>query len=317
MSVSVIIPTYRRPIPLAECVESILRGTSLPDEILIIHRDGDAETESAIAKIRASSPTSVTIASASVEKPGHMPPVETGANAASSALIALVDDDVQVTPEWLQSLVNHFADPGVGVAGGRVLVPNVSVPRVKGKPGRVSWYGKSWGNIGAYQGPSGTEVDAVMEGNSIWRRELLAALEFDPGLNFDDAVMYGLDLCLQAKKRGFRIVFEPRALVYHHVAPRPAESDRKKIADRLFTYCRNYTYVLLKELPTWRRPIFLAWWYLVGERGAWGAASLAYDVLTRGFGKERNIARAWQGKAEGIRQWRMRKNSADANAQAG
>ena len=146
-----------------------------------------------------------------------------------------------------------------------------------------------------------------MEGNSMWRRELLASLEFDTVLNFADAVMYGLDLCLQAKKRGAKIVFEPRALVYHHVAPRPAGSDRRDTGDRLFGYCRNYTYVLLKELPAWRRPIFLAWWFLIGERGAWGAAALAYDTVTRGFGKERNIAQGWRGKIEGIRQWRARR----------
>lgn len=308
MPVTVIIPTYRRPTPLAECVESILRGTRLPQEILIVGRLGDEETERAIAKIRASCPANLAINAAWVDTPGHMPPVERGARVASHDLVALLDDDVQVTPEWLATLVTHFDDPGVGVAGGRVLVPNAPVPRVKGKPGRISWYGKSWGNIGAYEGPIGEEVDAVMEGNSMWRRELLAALEFDAVLNFDDAVMYGLDLCLQAKKRGFRIVFDPRALVYHHVAPRPIGSNVRGTGDRLYTYCRNYTYVLLKELPAWRRPVFLAWWFLIGERGAWGAGSLALDLITHGLRKQRNLPRVWEGRMEGIRQWRKRRN---------
>ncbi len=312
MPVSVIIPTYRRPTPLAECVESILRGTLLPDEIVIVGREGDTETERAIPEIQSRCPASIKLALAWVSTPGHMPPVQTGASVASGDLVALLDDDVRVTPEWLAALVPHFADPQMGVAGGRVLVPNVPVPRVKGKPGHVSWYGKSWGNIGAYQGPSGEEVDAVMEGNSIWRRELLATLEFDQVLNFADAVMYGLDLCLQAKKRGFKIVFEPRALVYHHVAPRPAGSDRRETGERLFGYCRNYTYVLFKELPAWRRPIFLAWWFLIGERGAWGAAALAYDFVARGVGKQRNVAQAWRGKLEGIRQWRNSEIAGDA-----
>lgn len=305
MRISVIIPTFQRPKPLVECVASLLRGTLLPDEILVVGREGDSETELAIAQIRQMCEPAVRLTAATVRLPGHMPPVEMGARTASGDLVALLDDDVTVVPEWLEALAAHFADATVGIAGGRVIVPHAPLPKVKGKPGCVSWYGKSWGNIGAYEGPSGTEVDAVMEGNSIWRRDLLAGLEFDAVLNFQDAIMYGLDLCLQAKKRGARIVFEPRALAYHHVAPRPAEMDRNR-ADRLFAYCRNYTYVLLKELPAWRRPAFLAWWFFVGERGAWGAGSLVVDMMISGFKKQRYIAQSWRGKMEGIRLWRNR-----------
>jgi GT2 family glycosyltransferase len=301
--ISVVIPTLHRPGPLSECVESILRGTQTPREIVIVGRAGDVETEGAIHTLRKRCEPAVKLTAAWVDVPGHIPPVQKGAQVASGELVALVDDDITVVPEWLETLSSHFDDPKVGIAGGRVLVPGAPVPKAKGKPGCVSWYGKAWGNIGAWEGPSGTDVDAVMEGNSMWRRELLAGLEFDPVLNFEDGIMYGLDLCLQAKKRGVRIVFEPRALVYHHVAPRPAEVDRHR-DNRLFAYCRNYTYVLLKQLPAWRRPIFLAWWFLVGERKAWGAGAFLVDAMTRGFGDSRLLAQSWRGKVEGIRLWR-------------
>jgi len=250
----------------------------------------------------------VNIRSAWVAVPGHIPPVETGARSASSELVAIVDDDVTVIPEWLSSLAPHFADPEVGVVGGRVLVPGAPLPRLKGRPGSVSWYGRNWANLGSVGGETAFQVDSVMEGNSIWRRELLASLEFDPVLNFDDASMYGLDLCLQAKRRGFRVVYEPRALVFHHIALRSPELDRQKRGPRLFSFCRNYTYIVLKRFSVWRRLVFLAWWFLIGERGAWGLGSLLVDVLQDGSQKERHAVYALRGKLEGVHLWlRLRK----------
>jgi GT2 family glycosyltransferase len=243
-----------------------------------------------------------------VTEPGHVPPVEKGAHAASSDLVAIVDDDVTVTPEWFSSLVSHFADSRVGVVGGRVLVPDAPFPKLKGRPGCISWYGKYWANLGWVGGDISFPVDSVMEGNSIWRRKLLASLEFDPVVNFDDAVMYGLDLCLQVKRRGMKVIYEPRALVYHHSAPRAPELDRQERGSRLFCLCRNYTYIILKNFSPWRRLVFLGWSFLIGERGAWGLGSLAVDTLQGGWRKKRYVAQAWRGKIQGIRLWLKSRN---------
>jgi len=301
LQVSIIIPTYLRPEALLKCVESIRAGSRRPEEIVIVGRAGDKRTEEAIAAIEAAEHAGLRIRSAWVTTPGHIPPVETGVRAASGELVATLDDDVTVTPEWLSSIVSHFSDPTTGVVGGRVLVPGAAPQKLKGRPGCVSWYGRTWGNIGGLDAESAIEVDAVMEGNCIWRRELLASMEFDSVLNFDDAAMYGLDLCLQAKKRGFRVLYDPRALIYHHVAPRAPELDRQKRGPRSFSYCRNYTYIMLKRLPVWRRSAFLAWWFLIGERGGWGLGSLLADTLRDGWRKERHVGQAWRGKMEGIR----------------
>ena len=292
-----------------KCVESIFAGSRRPEEMVIVGREGDRQTRKAIAAIEAAPHAGVTIRSAWVTEPGHVPPVETGVRTATSDLVAIVDDDVTVTPEWLSSLVPHFSDSTVGVVGGRVLVPGMAMPKLKGKPGCISWYGKQWANLFSVGGDVPVQVDSVMEGNSIWRRELLASLEFDPVLNFDDAVMYGLDLCLQVKGRGLKVIYEPRALVYHHNAPRAPELDRQEQGLRLFCLCRNYTYIILKRFPFWRRLVFLGWWFLIGERGAWGLGSLTVDTMQRGARKNRYVAQAWKGKIEGIRLWLKSRNA--------
>lgn len=307
-SVSVVIPTYRRPDMLLKCVASILEGSRLPDEIVIVGRQGDAGTENAIATINTERQPTVRIRSAWVTEPGHVPPVVAGVKTASGDLVAVVDDDVTVTPEWLSFMVSHFSDATIGVVGGRVYYPGEPVPKKKGRPGCISWYGKSWGNLGSETGPDSLEVDSVMEGNCIWRRSLLASLEFDPVLNFDEAAMYGLDLCLQAKERGFKLIYDPRALVYHHIAPRAPELNRQDRAPRLYCYCRNYSYIILKRFSPWRRPVFLGWWFLIGERGGWGLGAIAVDAL-RGRTQWRNEARpALAGKIAGLRLWASSKH---------
>jgi len=303
MSTSVVIPTYRRPEMLRNCVASLLAGSQQPDEIVIVGRKGDVGTEDAIATIDAARHSGVKIRSAWVTEPGHVPPVEAGVRSATGDWVAVVDDDVTVTPEWLASLAPHFARADVGVVGGRVLVPGEAPRKPKGKPGCVSWYGKIWGNLGSMDGPRAWEVDNVMEGNCVWRRDLLTSLTFDPALNFDDASMYGLDLCLQAKKRGYKVIYEPRALVYHHTAPRTPELDRRERGPRVYGYCRNYTYIILKRFPFWRRLVFLVWYFLIGERDAWGLGALVFDKLSGDWSRNRHVAQAWRGKIEGIRLW--------------
>jgi GT2 family glycosyltransferase len=299
LRVSVVVPTYRRPEVLMECVASLLEGSRQPDEIVIVGREGDIETAEAIAKLETAQHAGVPIRSAWVSVPGHVPPVETGVRAAMGDLVAVVDDDVTVTPEWLSLMMSPFSDPRIGLVGGRVLIPGAAIPKTKGKPGCVSWYGKTWGNLSSMGGTAVFEVDTVIECNWIWRRSLLVGLEFDPILNFDDASMYGLDLSLQAKTRGFKVVHNPRALVHHHVAPRAPELSRQERGSRIYCYCRNYTYIILRRFPFWRRVVFLLWWFLVGERDAWGLGSLMVDGLPDG--KRRHVAQALRGKIEGIR----------------
>jgi GT2 family glycosyltransferase len=312
MKVAVVVPTYQRPQMLRACVESLLAGERRPDEIIIAGREGDQPTLDVVRQLQAEAAGQ--IRDIWVADPGHIPPVRAGAAAATADIVAFVDDDVTVTPEWLRALVRHFDDDRVGVAGGRVVVPGAAPPALKGRPGQIAWYGKHWGNIGSVEAVQPMDVVSLMEGNWAWRRELLLSLEFDPALNFDDASMYGLDLCSQARKKGYRIVYDSRALVYHHAAPRVAELDRADRPRRLYSYARNFTYIQLKHLPAWRKPFFLAWWFLVGETGAWGIGPAVAQLVFGDGQRRREVRRAFAGKLEGVRLWL---NSGQAAAQPG
>lgn len=307
MRVAVVIPTYQRPEMLRACVRSLLAGERQPDEIVVVGRVGDRGTEDAIRELQAEAGEG--LRSAWVTEPGHIPPVRAGAQAATAELVAFVDDDVTVTQEWLREILRHFDNAHVGAVGGRVVVPGAPAPAGKGRPGRISWYGKHWGNLGSLQVPGPLDVMSLMEGNWAWRRELFLSLDFDPVLNFDDASMYGLDLCFQARRRGFRIIYDSRALMYHHAAPRVEALDRRATERRL-SYSRNYTYILLRHLPAWRRLVFLLWWFLIGERGSAGLGAAAVEMLRGSRGWRDRFRSGWKGKKEGVRLWLSQRSAA-------
>ena len=300
---SVVIPTYLRVDALKACVESILEGSIKPDEIVIAGRQGDEATRQAVAELPQKVSGQTSLRTTWVNAAGHIPPVEAGLRVASGDLVAFVDDDVTVTHNWLGLMVRHFSDPAVGLVGGRVLTLNMPAPKLKGKPGCITWYGKAWGNVGWMDGEHTSTVDMVMEGNWVWRRDLMSSLSLDPALNFDDACMYGLDLCLQAKALGYRVLYDPQALVYHHAKPRAPELDRKQRPARVFTYSRNYGYIMLKRLPAWQKPLFLAWWFGIGEGAAVGLVTWILSSLSRRKYQPGEFRGAFAGKMEGFRLW--------------
>ena len=140
-------------------------------------------------------------------------------------------------------------------------------------------------------------------GSWAWRASVLRRLTFDPKLDFDDASMYGLDLCWQAKELGFRTYYHSAARVVHHVAPRDPGLDRAQRDRRAVAYSRNYTYIGLKHLPPLRRLVYSVWWWLIGDRGSYGPL-LAMADMARGRRNVAPVARAAMiGKWQGLRAW--------------
>jgi hypothetical protein len=93
-----------------------------------------------------------------------------------------------------------------------------------------------------------------------------------------------------------------------------AELDRRA-AERRLSYSRNYTYILLRHLPSWRRLIFLLWWFLIGERGSPGLGAAAAEMCRGSREWHQQVTSAWAGKVEGVRLW-LRRDRRDAGESA-
>ena len=219
--------------------------------------------------------------------------------------MAFLDDDCEPRPSWLVELVRPFLNPAVACVGGHVVTPG-SVGKVRRAAGSIRWYGQHVGNVASLDLMQSREVTAVMECNWAWRTDVLRSLHFDGVLDHDDASMYGLDLCLQARKAGWAIVYEPHAVVLHHAAPRDERLNRQDRGHRSLSYARNYTYIGLKHFSGLRRVGFRVWWWCIGERGAYAAVTALVDTLLR----RENVRARWEaairGRREGTLLWRAR-----------
>lgn len=296
-SVAVAIPTWKRAPWLRRLLESLGDLTLPPDEVLVIGRAEDVD-----ARAVAEDDWPWPVRWLEVDRPGHVAPIEVAFREATTDRLAILDDDVEVHPEWLENLVRAFDDPDVACVGGRVLTPGLQA-RIHPDAGRLRWNGRYVGNVAASLGPR-RDVDSVMECNWAWRTDVAKRLTFDPVLDFREAVGYGLDLCLQAKAAGGRVVYDAEAVVYNVEAPRDPGSSivRDDWVARAHSNGRSYAYIAAKHLPWPRRLAYLAFAFLVGEPKAPGVARAA--SLARQSGPRqtwRMLAAASVGKLAGTR----------------
>lgn len=118
--ISVCIPTVR-PTTIADAIGSVLRQ-SYPDwELWVVGQGDDPTLAEEVERVRRRDPrvryVHVEIRNASLAR-------NTAIDRAGGELIALLDDDCEAAPDWLETLQRCFRDePDTGVVGGAVIAP--------------------------------------------------------------------------------------------------------------------------------------------------------------------------------------------------
>jgi glycosyltransferase involved in cell wall biosynthesis len=118
LSCSVVVCTasLQRAQLLHECIRSLLAGTRVPDEIVVVVDQNPLLT----AQLSSSLPDSVRLLE--TVRPGLSEARNVGIEECRSKVVAFVDDDAAAEPEWLASILSEFeADATVVGAGGSVL----------------------------------------------------------------------------------------------------------------------------------------------------------------------------------------------------
>lgn len=277
-SIAVIVPTYLRPQFLQNCVESIFNGTRLPDKLFLSCRNTDSDTLEVAELLKAKYNNKAEIAIVLIDEPGHIPPIQGALNFIHEDITVILDDDTTVYADWLEQLLRPMESPTVACVGGHVATPFFPTPKIKGRPGRISFFGRLDGNLGWLESDRELEVDTVMEGNSAWRTALLKSIQIEPLFKEDESPYYGLFLTLSLKKRGYKIVFNSSARIDHYIAPRDSSISRNN--SRYFVSHRNYMYIVFRFMPWYTTLMFIFWSFLVGDRTFIGAASGLYMLAT-------------------------------------
>jgi glycosyltransferase involved in cell wall biosynthesis/GT2 family glycosyltransferase len=210
--VSAVVATYRRPAHLKRCLEGLLAQTAPPIEIVVVRRPEDGETASVLAGLP------VPVREVLVEARGVVAALSTASRAARGSILAFTDDDAVPRPDWVERLTDRFSDRTVGAVGGRDVLHNEErVLPPTDDVGRVTRWGKVVGNHHRGAGRA-REIHVLKAVNMAFRRE---ALVFPSGLRGRGAqVNFEVAMCLAARSRGWRVLFDPAIAVDHYPGPR-------------------------------------------------------------------------------------------------
>jgi glycosyltransferase involved in cell wall biosynthesis len=116
---SIVIPTYRRPHQLEQCLDAItcLHYAKRQFEVVVVSDEPSSVTEEIVQKYLASIP----VRAISQEHGGPASARNTGAAATTGALLLLLDDDCTPAPDWLRQWERHINRcPGCAAGGGTV-----------------------------------------------------------------------------------------------------------------------------------------------------------------------------------------------------
>lgn len=120
--VSVVIPTKDRPSAVGDAVRSVFAGTYQDFEVLVIDQSADDATRDALASF-AANPRFHYVRNR-LGRPGAASSRNIGIALSSGIIIAHIDDDVTVRPDWMETFVTKFeADSGLQFIAGKLSAP--------------------------------------------------------------------------------------------------------------------------------------------------------------------------------------------------
>jgi GT2 family glycosyltransferase len=297
MRISVIIPTYRRPGDLRRACRGLALQTRPADQLVVVARADDGQTQAEIDQLHAQLPISVAI----VTRPGVVAALNAGLAVTTGDVVAITDDDAEPRPDWLERIERHFAsDPSILGVGGRdfIRANAPTSPRRPGKVGTLQWCGRVTGNHHDGSGPP-RAVDVLKGVNMSFRRNALAEIGFDERMRGSGAqVHFELALCLALQRLGGKLIYDPAVAVDHYPAARH-DPDRRGVfvADPHLNAVHNQTLALLDHLSPPRRAAFALWSLLIGTRVEPGLAQLPRLIARR----EPNVLARWRATLAGRR----------------
>jgi glucosyl-dolichyl phosphate glucuronosyltransferase len=239
VKLSVVVCTHDRPEELQRCLAAL---AELEDPVEVVVVDSASATPvEPIASVRL----------VRLEEPGLSRARNAGLAAATGDLVAFVDDDAAVAPNWARRIAAPFEDESVGCVGGACL-PEFIAERPRWLSDQLLQYA----GVTRFREPQEVRLrrDYPFGANVCFRGAAIAAgFATDLG-RIGSSLLSGEEVIAidSVLASGKRILLEPRAVVHHLVAPER---------------CRSPYY--------WRR----LWWQGITRARAEASAALTLRLL--------------------------------------
>ncbi len=214
-------------------MEAICKQTYKPLEVLVVH---DGENRDRVKQIV----ESLGLVYISGRRRGVVDAYNLAIEKSSGDIIAFTDDDAIPDRTWLEEIASFYTNE-VGAVGEVVKNKDDAQPcLVTTKIGKT-------GKFSGWQIVRDTmEVDHLRGANMSFSRRAIAKTGlFDRNFG-GDGYLFESDYCLRAKRRGFRILFNPRAVVFH-AGSKERLVPRERSPSRRYYHKCNGTYFTLKH----------------------------------------------------------------------
>lgn len=215
LSISVAIPVYNAEQHIATALRSIEEQTLAPDEIIVVD-DGSTDLTANIIKQF----TNVRLF-VHEQNLGIAASRNTAWQNAGGDIIVYLDADASASPEFLEKISGSYDSPGIAGVGGRGLEV---VQESRGDRWRREILYQEWGKS------SKADVPFLFGMCSSYFKNILAELGgFDPLFQKSGEDM---DFSFRVRKAGYRLTYNPAAVVHHHRA-----DDSLSIEQMTYRHC--------------------------------------------------------------------------------
>jgi GT2 family glycosyltransferase/SAM-dependent methyltransferase/glycosyltransferase involved in cell wall biosynthesis len=210
--VSLVIPLFAAADLTRRCLETIRDNTLMISyEVILVDDTADIETKRLLELVNGARIL------VNEKNEGYLRSMNRGAALARGKWIVLCNNDIEVQPGWVEAMLECAeSDESVGVVAPKFVAPDGSLSEAGG----IIWNDGTGVNFGRGDDPGRfqyeyrREIDygsaaALMVRRSLWR-ELDGFDERYLPMYYEDA-----DLCFEARERGWRVLYEPAAVVMH------------------------------------------------------------------------------------------------------
>lgn len=219
--VSLIIPTRNGLHLIQQCIDSICQKTVYPHfEFIIVDNGSDDPAILDYFKTLQQLPNVVVLRD---DRPFNYSQLNNlAARHAKGEILGLINNDIEViSPNWLSEMVSHCLRPGVGAVGAKLLYPDGRVQHggvilgVGGVANHAHLYIDRYSpgyfaRANLVQIFSAVTAACLLVKKSIYE-EVGGLDEKNLAVAFND-----VDFCIRVGKQGYRNIWTPHALLYHH-----------------------------------------------------------------------------------------------------
>ncbi|HYV52803.1 MAG TPA: glycoside hydrolase family 99-like domain-containing protein, partial [Candidatus Eisenbacteria bacterium] len=214
-AVSIIIPVYNNVKLTLECLRSIKKYTdNLAYEVIIIDDGSDQDAHEILSSLKG------IIYIRNHDRIGFTLSCNKAAEQARGHYLLFLNNDAQVTPGWLQTLLETYHNSDrVGAVGPKILYPNGRLQEA----GAIIQHDGTTQLIGCGDDPSlprynyCREVDYCSAVCLLIKTSIFRELGgFDE--SYAPAYYEDVDLCLKLRSRNLRVMYNSKATVIHHLS---------------------------------------------------------------------------------------------------